>query len=204
MTRRTAALLLTSALVVTAPAGAAVASANAVPSDPLIVSSSAAPAAAKAKNPDVTKLIDRARAKLRAKKKYAKAILLEADGNLSAARTVTRAKQVTSWRFVFDNQKTGNKFRIAIVTFTAGKGFGKIKAKTSPFLEDLRIHKTPKMKLRRAIVLLRRAGHTEGFRTVTLRHPLGPNTTAPLYIFALPSGDYIAVNTRTDKVSKIS
>jgi hypothetical protein len=157
-----------------------------------------------AKSPDITKLAARALATVRAKKKFAKAILLEADGNLKSTTVITRAADVTTWRFAFDNQKTkGSKFRSVVMKYSAADGFGRAKGNTAPWLEDRRIRKIPTMKLRWAVELYKGAGNTDGFTTVTLRRPLGEVTTPPLYIFGTPTGDYIGVNAKTGKVRTV-
>jgi hypothetical protein len=50
---------------------------------------------------------------------------------------------------------------------------------------------------------LRRAGYRKGFSGVTLRHPLGPKRSHPLYIFTLAL-KFVAVDTVTGKVSVLS
>jgi hypothetical protein len=58
------------------------------------------------------------------------------------------------------------------------------------------------MSLREAIELLKDSGTNE-FENVTLRRPLGPDRTPPLYIFGVENGRFIAVNTKTEDVEPI-
>ncbi len=53
-----------------------------------------------------------------------------------------------------------------------------------------------------AIALLEDAGYDDGFVNVTLRDPLGPDPTPPLYIFGTDNG-FVAVNTKTGDVEPI-
>lgn len=196
-------LLLASALTMPAGLGLATSSSATATTATATTATHSAPLRA-VKATDITKLAARALAKVRAKKKFANAILLEADGKPKASTVITRAAQVTSWRFAFDNQKTkGSKFRSVVMKYTAGDGFGRAKGHTAPWLEDRRIPKIPTMKLRWAVELYKGAGNTDGFTTVTLRRPLGTATTPPLYVFGTPTGDYVAVNARTGKVRPI-
>lgn len=205
MTRRTiTSLLLATALV--APVGMSTAASAEQPADtgPAAASAPATVAVARAARAgDVTRLYERAVAKVHAKKKFAQAILLEAEGNLHGTTLVKRASGVTTWRFVFDNQKTGGKFATVLLTWTADDGWGEPKGKKSPFLEDRRIHKAPVMKFKWAVGLYL-AAHPEGFTTVTLRKPLMQDPTPALYIFGTQTGDFVAVNTRSGKVGPIS
>ena len=44
---------------------------------------------------------------------------------------------------------------------------------------------------------------SEPFFNVTLRDPLGPTASKPLYIFGFANGEFVAVNTVTDKVAPL-
>jgi hypothetical protein len=54
------------------------------------------------------------------------------------------------------------------------------------------------------VKLLREAGFRRAFFGVTLRSPLGPKTTPPLYIFTLGNDRFVAVNTKNGKVAELS
>jgi hypothetical protein len=88
------------------------------------------------------------------------------------------------------------------VTYEDGK-FGRVVGHESPFLEDVEITEPPDMTLKRAVSLLDHAGYRDGFSAVTLRAPLGPKTTPPLYIFTV-GHDFVGVNTKTGKVKPLS
>jgi hypothetical protein len=161
----------------------------------------AVPAATSAK--DITKLFDRAVAKVTSDPDFADAVMLEADGTPDGHDAVDGAAQITNWRFVFDNQATeGSDSASVTIDWQRGKGFGKPDGNPSPFLEDLPIKRAPKMSLKKAITLLRDSG-TQEFENVTLRRPLGPERTPPLYIFGVENGQFIAVNTKTGDVEPI-
>jgi hypothetical protein len=59
------------------------------------------------------------------------------------------------------------------------------------------------MTMKEAVSLLDDAGYDDGFSAVTLRAPLGPKATAPLYIFSV-GNDFVGVNTKTRKVKQLS
>jgi hypothetical protein len=163
----------------------------------------AAPAGA-AKSKDVTKLFDPALRIVRAEPDFAKAVVLEAEGLPKGNDPVRRAGQLVRGQFVFDNQKTkGSDFRSVTLKHTP-RGFGKPKGHESPFLEDRVIAKAPKMTLKDAVKLLREAGFHQAFFGVTLRSPLGPKTTPPLYLFTLGNARFVAVNTKNGKVAELS
>jgi hypothetical protein len=57
------------------------------------------------------------------------------------------------------------------------------------------------MRLPKAIRILRGAGYTAPFENVTLRYPLGPGFTEPLYIFGFdPSDPFVGVGVRTGSI----
>ena len=60
------------------------------------------------------------------------------------------------------------------------------------------------MTLSQAVARLRQAGYRKPFFNVTLRNPLGPKASNPLYIFGFANGEFVAVNTVTKKVARIS
>jgi hypothetical protein len=70
----------------------------------------------------------------------------------------------------------------------------------SVFVEDRQIGRV-RMSLQKAIRILRDAGYTEPFQNVTLRYPLGPGFTEPLYIFGFsPVGPFVGVGTRSGSI----
>ena len=151
---------------------------------------------------EVTKLFDKAVAKVRKKPEFSKAIMLEADGIVSGVGE--KARDVNKWRFALDNQKTGNEFLSVSIVWKRGKGFSKPKGVEEPFLEDYRMQKPPKMTLSDAIRLLKQAGFSDGFENVTLRRPIGPGKKPPpLYIFGVEQGGFVAVNTKNGSVSEL-
>ena len=152
---------------------------------------------------DVTTLVKQALVKLHANPQFKKAVLLEADGTPKSGK-VTTAAGITRWRLVFQNQTTkGSKYRSAFVKVADGK-LGHIVGVKAPFLEDRNIAPVPKMTLATAVRKVRAAGHTKPFGAVTLRYPLGPGFSEPLYIFGYGSGEYWAVGTKTGKVRRMS
>jgi hypothetical protein len=151
---------------------------------------------------DVTKLFDTALAKVRSNPDFAAAVMLEADGTPAGNKPADGAAQITGWRFVLQNPTRGSDFASVTINWARGEGFAKPKGFEQPFLEDVVIRRAPRMTLREAIARLGQAG-THEFRNVTLRRPLGPERTPPLYIFGVDHGKFIAVNTRTGDVEPI-
>lgn len=157
-----------------------------------------------AASPGVTTLAQRATKLLHSNAAYRKAVLLEAEGSPEKpGRPVKTADRIVTWRFVFDNQKTGNKFKSVSITATHGM-LGTPKGSTSPFLQDQIIRPIPTMTLTTAVHLLNTAGWTKGFYAVTLRKPLYPGVKDVEYIFAMVGGKIVAVDTQTRKVHKLS
>lgn len=142
---------------------------------------------------------------------FARATVLEADGitrggqcghaGCTGGQPVATAGGIVAWRFVFQNPTPHS--RHASVTLSYGpppKRFGRVTGHVEPFLEDVRIARAPRMTVAEAVSLLRHAGYRRRFSSVTLRRPLGPRRTNPLYIFTLTDGRYVAVDTRTGTV----
>jgi hypothetical protein len=163
--------------------------------------------------PDVTVLFGQAVNKIRntSKPTYAKAVVFEADGitrggrctpfGCSGGRGTTSAAGFVSWRFVFDNPTPRSRFKSATLTYgPPPKAFGSVRGFAEPFEEDIVIPRAPKLTLTQAVALLRRAGHTKPFFNVSLRNPLGPKRSNPLYIFGFAGNHYFAVDTVTKKV----
>jgi hypothetical protein len=128
---------------------------------------------------------------------------LEADGSPSSGAATTAAG-VDRWRFVFDNQRTpGSRFRSAILKYRRGR-FGRVKGIRPAFLEDNRLSPLPDMTLDDAVARLRDAGFEDPFSTVTLRFPVGPSFSEPLYIFGFGDGSFVGVGTKTGAVAPLS
>jgi hypothetical protein len=152
--------------------------------------------------PDVTTLIGPATTRVRAanKPQFKRDVLYEADGATRGGKPVSSAAGIVSWRFVFDGTP-GSKYQSAFLTYgPAPKRFGTVVGVKSPFLEDVPIPRAPTMTPAQALTRVRKAGYHRGFSAVTLRNPLGPKRSNPLYVFALGS-KYVAVDTVTGKVS---
>jgi hypothetical protein len=154
----------------------------------------------------VTVLIKKGKRIVRAQQEFARAVLLEADGTPSTNRRVKRARGITRWRFVFDNQTPNSQYASVFLTY-ARRHFGEVVGNPDPWLEDARIPKAPKMTLRRAVRKLRAAGYRRGFRDVTLRQPIHPGVNEPSYIFGFgrkAKNPFVAVGTKTGKVKPIA
>lgn len=150
--------------------------------------------------PDITVLFSRAVKHVRSKRTFDKAIVYEADGTTRKGGT-TSASGIVRWQFVFDNYASHSRFASATISYgPPPKRFGPLQGNTQPFLEDVQITKAPQMTLAEAVKLLHKAGYGARFFTVTLRDPLGPRPTGPLYIFGFRHR-YVAVNIHTKKVS---
>ena len=135
---------------------------------------------------------------------YRKAVFLEAAGSPAKGRhPVTTASQIAKWHFVFDNQKSGNKYKSVSINVIRSL-LGAPKGSTTAFLQDQPINTIPKMTLTRAVHLLNGAGWTKGFYAVTLRKPDYPGVKNAEYIFAMVGAKIVAVDAVTGKVSKIS
>ncbi len=145
---------------------------------------------------------------------FSRATLLEADGitrgggctdaGCTDGRPVARAAGIVAWRFVFQNATPHSRYQsVTLVYGPAPKRFGRVRGHSQPFLEDVSIARAPEMTVARAVSLLHRAGYRRKFLDVTLREPLGPKPVNPLYIFTLTNGHYVAVDTRSGKVSHI-
>ena len=163
-------------------------------------------AAASAKPlPDVTTLIGPATTRVRAtdKPQFKRDVLFEADGSTRGGKPVSSAAGIISWRFVFQGTP-GLKFASATLSYgPAPKKFGKVIGVNQPFLEDVPIPRAPTMTLAQAVTRLRKAGYRQGFNGVTLRNPLSPTRSNPLYIFGV-SSKFVAVDTVTGKVTVLS
>jgi hypothetical protein len=167
-------------------------------------SSTSQHARADATMPDVTALFGQAVSRVHRKNppRFSRAKILEADGTTRKNRPVKYASGITSWRFVLDNQASKSKYQSVTLTYgPAPAKFGPIVGHTEPFMEDVVIPKAPKMTVKTALALLRKAGHYRNFTDVTLRNPLGPDHGHPLYIFTMKNGSYYGVDTVTGKVN---
>jgi hypothetical protein len=167
--------------------------------------------------PDVTVLFGQAVKTIRNTKRptYAGAVVYEADGitrggrctplGCTGGRGTTSASGVVSWRFVFDNYASRSRFKSATLTYgPPPKRLGGVRGFVKPFADDIAIPRAPKLTLGQAVALVRRAGHRAPFFNVTLRNPLGPKKSNPLYIFGFAGNRYFAVDTVTKKVRPFS
>ena len=163
--------------------------------------------------PDVTVLFARAVNTVRSTKRptFARAVVVEADGitrgghctprGCSGGRGATSASGFVSWRFVFNNQASRSRFKSATITYgPPPKRFGSVRGFVPEFTEDVDMPRAPRMTLSQAVALLRRAGHRASFFNVTLRNPVGPKKSNPLYIFGFAGNHYFSVDTITKKV----
>jgi hypothetical protein len=152
--------------------------------------------------PDVTELIGPATMRVRAtdKPQFKRDVLYEADGASRGGKAVSSAAGIVSWRFVFDGTPH-SKYASAFLNYgPTPKRFGKVVGVKSPFLEDVPIPKAPTLTLTHALRRVRLAGYRQGFSSVTLRNPLGPKKSNPLYVFTFGS-KFVAVDTVTRRVS---
>lgn len=123
--------------------------------------------------------------------KYPNANFYEADGYPEGG-SGTKPEDVQTWRFVY-NIPPGSKECPGVptnttVTLRYEKGtFAKPEHVCQPWLEDVIIPLPIKMDLAEAIVLMRKAGYTDPFSSVTLRWPLYPGVKEPYYIFGIPT-----------------
>lgn len=165
--------------------------------------------------PDVTVLFARALKVARSSRAFSRAAVLEADGisrggSCSPAEcfggsATTSASGVVAWRFVFQNQTKGSRYASATLAYgPPPNGFGSLVGHVPPFVQDVVIPRAPKMTLGEAIALMRRAGYRQPFADVTLRNPLGPTRSDPLYIFGSANNTFVGVDTRTRKVARLS
>jgi hypothetical protein len=68
---------------------------------------------------DVTLLIPEATIRVRAKRGFSKAVLLEAEGTTTGNRKTTSAAGITRWRFAYNNRTTpGFKYRSGFLHYT--------------------------------------------------------------------------------------
>jgi hypothetical protein len=159
---------------------------------------------ARVRVPDLTVLLAGALARVRASDRptFAHALLLEADGRTRRAGVGTRTAQgIVRWRFVFDNQLSRSRFATATILYgPPPRRFSRVRGYREPFLEDVLIRRLPRMTLAQAVARLRRAGYRQPFFDVTLRNPLGPRVSHPLYIFGL-ARRFIAVDTVSGRVT---
>ena len=157
--------------------------------------------------PSVQSLFRRAGHIVRGRVLFTGASPLEADGEPSAGSAMT-AGEVDRWRFVFDNQRTrGSRFRTRRPQVRQGRGSVASRGVLPAFLEDNRLSPLPRMTLEAAIVRLRGAGYQQPFSSVTLRFPLGPSFSEPLYIFGFDTGGgapFVGVGTNTGDVAPLS
>jgi len=129
--------------------------------------------------------------------KYPHAKLYEADGKASAP--TTDPAKIDQLRVVFQN--SGNS--TVIITETSYGEFGAPVEIPHPWAEDVVIAWPVKMDLAKANELKEAAGFKNPYNNVTLRNPLGPVRSNPLFIFGTaPPNPYVFVDTVTGKVTQ--
>jgi hypothetical protein len=150
--------------------------------------------------PGITVLIRQATQRVRAQHPTAR--LLAAEGSTRRGRPTTSATGVVAWKFVYGISASNSPIASATITYgPAPKRFGAVLGSTQPIVEDTVIRTAPKMSLRQAVDDLRRTKYRDAFTAVTLRSPLGPRQSPPLYIFTTTHHGFVAVNTKTARVS---
>lgn len=135
---------------------------------------------------------------------YPGAIMLEAVGTPTDGTTATSADDIVKWVFKL---KTPNSAPTESAVLTYGpppEQFGPVIGIPAPVLGDRDMPKAPALTLKDAVKLLRDAGYDGPFFGVTLRNPLLAEETNPRYIFTLPLGLQVAVDTVTRDVVLIS
>ena len=132
---------------------------------------------------------------------YKGAELYEADGVATSGST-TKATGIDKIRVVFNVPGDGSSINTtAIIESTTWGEFGPIQHIDQPWLEDRVIPWPVGMDLPRAVELLHGAGHTQPFKNVVLRWPLGPSIGEVYYIFGMLDGRYVFIGTRNETVS---
>lgn len=160
-------------------------------------------AAIPAANPGVTILAHRATQLLHSRPVYRNAVLLEAEGSSARpGRPVMTADKIVTWRFVFDNTKSKNKYKSVSIAAIRNE-LGVPRGSVTPFSGDQPMNPIPTLTFTQAVQLLNAAGWTKGFIAVTLRKPQYPGVTDPSYIFLCAGGKIVGVNTRTHEVKQI-
>jgi hypothetical protein len=128
---------------------------------------------------------------------YPQAELYEAEGVASSGPT-TDPNRIDRMLVVFWNP--GNT--TVIIKSTVWGEFAPPVVHHQPWLGDLVIEWPVQMDLPRANALKNAAGYTGPYTTVTLRNPLGPESSNPLFIFGSEASQpYIFVDTVTGQVT---
>lgn len=120
--------------------------------------------------------------------RYQDAQLYEGDG-ISPGGPTTKVQDVNSWRFVFRAGDGGT----AIIRSTVWGEFGPIQYIPEPWLEDRVIPWPIDMEITKADDLLKQAGYTQPYSSVTLRWPLYPGMNQPFYIFQVEGVGFVFV-----------
>jgi hypothetical protein len=120
--------------------------------------------------------------------RYQDAQLYEGDG-ISPGGPTTKVQDVNSWRFVFRAGDGGT----AIIKSTVWGEFGPIQYIPEPWLEDRVIPWPIDMEITQADDLLKQAGYTQPYSSVTLRWPLYPGMNQPFYIFQVEGVGFVFV-----------
>jgi hypothetical protein len=134
----------------------------------------------------------------------AAATLLEADGYSSGGKGVTTAAGITHWHFVFNNSTPHSPYVQATVNYgPSPRAYGPVTPSKTPYLEDVKIAKAPKLSLHQAVGDLRKDGEHRAFNSVILRNPLNPPFDGVRYIFGVVASGgttYVEISASTGKV----
>jgi hypothetical protein len=133
------------------------------------------------------------------REKYQDAELYEGDG-ISPGGPTTKVQDVNSWRFVFRAGGGGT----AIIKSTVWGEFGPIQYIAEPWLEDRVIPWPIEMDITQADNLLKQAGYTGPYSSVTLRWPLYPGMNQPFYIFQMENEGFVFVGVYDGSVNRES
>jgi hypothetical protein len=136
--------------------------------------------------------------------RLAAATLLEADGYSSGGKGVTTAAGITHWHFVFNNSTPHSPYVQATVNYgPSPRAYGRVTPSKTPYLEDVKIAKAPKLSLHQAVGDLRKDGEHRAFNSVILRNPLNPPFDGVRYIFGVVASGgttYVEISASPGKV----
>lgn len=129
--------------------------------------------------------------------------LLEVDATPIIPGEVTNPLELNHLKIVASvrvSRVTANA--TAIIKSTGWGEFGPIEVTPAPWLGDVVIEWPIKMDIVESFKLLQAAGFTRPVEAVTLRQPLYPDLHEPYYIYAFPTGLFIAVGVNDGKVEQ--
>lgn len=130
---------------------------------------------------------------------YPGAVLLEGRSISDDSNSGNETTGITSWDFVFRLPEN----RHAVVQATAQGEISEPSVVDRPWLGDQAIPWIPQdfIDLPEADCLLKKAGYTGTYRSVTFRKPLYPGMTEPYFIFGFADGTHIGVGATTGSVA---